>query len=100
VYNANVPNQRSEKQKVVAVWMDEAFLAALDAARKLDHLDRSTFIRRAIAEALERRGIPCDPKHIYPADRNQPEPTAKPERSKIKFPPHRPSHYELNEGEK
>jgi hypothetical protein len=69
VYKPDVPNQRSSNQKVIALWLDRAFVRALDAARHLTGMDRSTFIRFAIAEELKAKNIAYDPKHVFAPDR-------------------------------
>lgn len=69
MYNSPVPNQRREGRQVVALWMDEKFLAALDAARQGRGEDRSTFIRKAIAEELTRLEIPFNAEEVFAPDR-------------------------------
>lgn len=51
--------------------MTPQFIDALDEARKKEHVDRSTFIRAAIAEDLRRRGCFVDEEGIHAPDRTR-----------------------------
>jgi len=64
-----MPNQRFLGKTLCAFWLDPSFQEALDAARKSKHMDRSTFIRWAIAEEMKKLGIEYDEQHVYPPDR-------------------------------
>ncbi len=57
----------SANRALITLRLDAPFLDALDRAR--GHLDRSTFIRDAIAAALTRRGVAFDERHIYAPSR-------------------------------
>jgi len=78
-----MPNQRAENQTVVAVWLDAEYLDAVDKARKIKGLDRSSFIREAIADKLKYLQVPYKEEHVHAPDRTRPRPPGKPVRYKI-----------------
>lgn len=69
MYNQSVANQRAKNRQVVAFWLDDEWIAAMDACREMTHMDRSTFIRKALAAELEKGGKIVDKSKIYPPDR-------------------------------
>ena len=61
--NAGMP-KRSPGQKLIAVPMSEEFIDHVNmAVRTLNYSDRAKLIRDAIAEKLEKEGIPT-PQHL------------------------------------
>ena len=69
MYNYRVPNKRSGSKQIVALWLDEDYVTALDEARKRFNMDRSTFLRAAMSEKLDALEIKHDKAKIYPPDR-------------------------------
>jgi len=64
-----VPNQRAENQNLIAFALDNQLLTLTDQQRKLLGRDRSTFIRQAIIEKLQRMGIKVDESLAFSPDR-------------------------------
>jgi hypothetical protein len=58
-----MPNQRSQGQKQVLIWVDDEFLNKINQSMaRAGYGDRSSFIRAAVYEKLVRLGIPVDPR--------------------------------------
>lgn len=84
-----MPNKRGKDQVLIAFALDRGMVGGLDQARCKDGQNRSSFIRRAIKDALIERGI------SVPAGSEE-----APDRVKKKYPRHNPNPAGLNEGEK
>lgn len=64
-------NARDPNKSNVTVWLPNRFLVAMEIARKLPKVreDRSTFIRRAIAERLGKLGLKYEEEDVDAPDR-------------------------------
>lgn len=85
-------NQRGKNQTLVGFWAESSFADKIDSIRGVT--PRSQFLREALAEYLQRRNIKVDTREIAAPDRLGKGNAKK----KIHYPPHKPSHFELNEG--
>lgn len=66
-----MPNQRAADQTLVAFALSEPLLSELDAVRTSKGLDRSTWIRLAVVEYLQRSGSHIDQSMAYAPDRTR-----------------------------
>jgi hypothetical protein len=90
-----MPNQRAPGQKLLPIAVDEKFLRELDAGLPgAGYQNRSQFIRDAIMEKLMRAGIALPKELALPPNRFGKSSAAP---TKFRYPPHRPSAFELNE---
>jgi len=69
----SMPGQRAPGQTVIALALDQRLLALVDDARSRVGQDRSTFIRLALVEYLEKAGVPTDRALAFSPDRARPK---------------------------
>jgi hypothetical protein len=69
VFNCGVPNQRRPGQTFLGLQVSAELFKLVNEARKRLRLDRSRFVREAIAEKLRALGYEVPPSMVDPPDR-------------------------------
>src|SRR5271154_3232032 len=69
VFNCGVPNQRRPGQTFLGLQISTELFKLVNEARKKLRLDRSRFVREAIAEKLRTLGYHVPPSMVDPPDR-------------------------------